>query len=548
MSPQARQRTLLEVGLAVPDAPDDSFDPRVIAVDARISTPSGRVLVQPCFWMEPHERRVEGGRERFAPTGPGRFTLRVCLPEVGRHDVDIVCARAGADAEVVQSFPLEGAASAAPGAVRVVGAAPRRLVRDDGSSVVPIGMNLCWWISPDPGVQMERVLGRMGDAGMTWTRLWLTHFGEGLTIEWDAAHPAGHYAGLGRYSQVAASRLDRLFVEAARLGIAVQLVLWQHSQLASPSHSAWPDNPYATARGGPCAASADFFTSAEAVRLSDQRLRYLVARYGAFDSLFAWEVFNEMDLVVDAPLDVVARWCADRARTIRALDAHQHLVTTSQAFPPSLVPPIASVDDTYDLGQCHVYAEDLVDALTREAAALGRASDKPTIAAEVGLGPGGEIDRAHPDGAYLHDATWAALASGFAGGAMSWWWDTVVDPRDWYDRQNGAAQFARAVEVARLGSACADLRLEGVDGARVVGRVGPRGALAWVKLGQALPPQGAVLVVPGLPSGAWTVEQWETRTGRPTSSAEVRIDGNLAFPLGPFDRDAAVTVRRRHGA
>ncbi len=538
----ARRRELLEVPLRVPDPVEHPFDPRLLAVEARILGPSGRTLVQPAFWAQPHSRRTgrAGERERWEPQGPAGFFLRVALPDVGRHAVEVVRTDPSGSS-VVQTLEIDVAPSDAPGFVRVLGDAPQHLVREDGSSVTPIGMNLCWWLGPDPSVQMDRVLGRMAAAGMTWTRLWLTHFGEGFTPEWDAAHPSGDFAGLGRYSQVALARLDRFFETASRLGIDVQLVLWQHSQLASPSHSAWPDNPYNAARGGPCRTSPDFFTDPEAVRLSEQRLRMLVARYGAHSSLFAWEIWNEMDLVMDAPLDVVAAWCADRARTIRALDAHGHLVTTSQAFPPSLIPPVASVDPTYDLGQCHVYAEDLVDAIAREAAALVRLG-KPALASEVGLGPAGDLDRAHPDGRYLHDATWAALASGLAGGAMAWWWDSAIDARDWYGLQAGAARFVRSVAVHQLGASSTVLRVEGAPGARVLGRVGPGGAMAWIRAG-SVPPDGATLVVEGLPDGDYQVEQWDTATGRPSRAETARIAGNLRFALGSFDHDAAVTVR-----
>jgi hypothetical protein len=538
---QARRRELLEVALTVPGPVGDPFDPRVVAVDVRVHCPSGRTWTQPAFWGQPHERRRDGARERWVPTAPAGFFARLSPAEVGRHEVEIVLTDPSG-ARVVQTFPMEVAPSAAAGFVRLAGEAPRHLAREDGSAVTPIGMNLCWWIGPDPSFQMDRVLARMAAAGMTWTRLWLTHFGEGLTPEWDAAHASGDFAGLGRYSLVALSRLDHFFGTAARLGIDVQLVLWQHAQLASPSHSAWADNPYNAARGGPCRSSADFFTDPEAVRLSGQRLRTLVARFGAFTSLFAWEIWNEMDLVMDAPLAVVAGWCADRARSIRTLDAHGHLVTTSQAFPPSLVPPIASVDAAYDLGQCHVYAEDLVDAVAREAAALVRLG-KPALASEVGLGPAGELDRAHPDGRYLHDATWAALASGLAGGAMAWWWDSAIDARDWYGWQSGAARFVRAVAVHELGAPSAAVRVEGDPGARVLGRAGPSGAMAWIRAGATVPPGGAALVVEGLPEGTYRVEQWDTTSGQPVRAVTEQVAGNLRFALGSFDHDTAVTVR-----
>ena len=46
---------------------------------------------------------------------------------------------------------------------------------------------------------------------------------------------------------------------------------------------------------------AAFFTDPEAKALFKQRLRYLVARYGAYRNLLAWELFNEVQFVGSAP-------------------------------------------------------------------------------------------------------------------------------------------------------------------------------------------------------------------------------------------------------
>ena len=40
-------------------APRDPYDPDAIAVDARVTTPSGKRLAVPCFWLVPQERYFE---------------------------------------------------------------------------------------------------------------------------------------------------------------------------------------------------------------------------------------------------------------------------------------------------------------------------------------------------------------------------------------------------------------------------------------------------------------------------------------------------------
>jgi hypothetical protein len=62
-----------------------------------------------------------------------------------------------------------------------------------------------------------------------------------------------------------------------------------------------------------------------------QWLRYLIARYGAFDNIFLWTIANEYETHpdgqyrLDFPGDV--DWAKDTARFIKTKDAHRHLIT-----------------------------------------------------------------------------------------------------------------------------------------------------------------------------------------------------------------------------
>lgn len=528
---------LVEIPVPLDGEYSNPFDPGEVRVDAHVELPSGGRIVAPCFFTRPHELEVDAsGRERWIPSGPAGWALRLSPREAGRHSIELRVSDSRGERGLGR-MGIDVPRPSTPGLVEV--RHDRTLERADGTPFVPIGMNLAWWVSPDPTLQIERALGRMAASGMNWARLWLTHVGDGLTIEWGRYHRSGHFDGLGTYSLAAAARLDRIFAEAARLGIGVQLVLWQHSQLECLSHSAWPENPYRDVNGGPCHSSREFFTSPEAVLLSDRRLRYLAARYGAYESLFAWEIFNEMDLVTDAELDLVAPWCADRARTLRHLDVHGHPITTSLSWPASLVPPTAFAADEYDLGQCHVYAQDVVAALAREAAAHA-AHGKPTIVGEMGLGLAGEEDLLDREGLHLHDATWAALMLGFCGGAMSWWWDSYVDAQDHYGRQLGAARFCAGERLSNYGAPRTDLSAEGL---RVLGRVGDRRAMAWLRAPDDRKAPGAVLVIPGLAAGQWIAEQWDTRSGEAIATFAVPGGGTSAIALRPFRRDTAVKMR-----
>jgi len=471
----------LEARVELGQAYENPFDPSEISVDAVIATPSGAVHRLPAFWDRETTRSLAGDREVITATGDGFFHVRYAPMEQGRHELTIIATdEKGQDTSASTSF--EVGPGAGRGFIRVDKTDPLALAYDDGSPYVPIGSNLCWSVEASAGYDMDAYLSASSDAGGNWARLWMTHFGEGWTIEWGADHPTGYYAGLGRYSLEVASRLDRVFETAEKRGIAIQLVLWQHSQLEAETWSSWADNPYNAANGGPAADSRAFLESPEAVELSRRRIRYLVGRYAGYRSLFAWEVMNEME-GVKAPFEVVSAWCAARAVELHESDPYQHLVTTSFMLRPYLAPLSAYESDAYDITQGHGYGGSFAFAIPKDAAAL-RAKGKPAIFGEFGLDYMGEVDQDDPRGLHLAEGSWIALASGYWGGAMSWWWDSYLRPNDLWGTQRGIAAFVREVDLRGMHEPLPE-GIEAEDGQGnsldVFGRRGETGALLYVR-------------------------------------------------------------------
>ena len=478
-APQAGRR--IEVKIELDRDYDNPFDPAEIAVDALVVTPSGSVVRVPAFWDRDTERSTAGGRELITAVGAGYFRLRYAALEAGKYEVSIV-AKDAASEDVSAAMPFDVVLGEDRGFVRVDPTDPMGLAYDDGTQYLAVGANVCWSTEAAAGYDMQAYLQSIADSGGNWSRLWMTHFGEGWTIEWSKAHPSGYYAGLGRYSVEVARRLDDAFAFAEREGIAIQLVLWQHSQFETENWSSWPENPYNAANGGPASNSEAFFTNNVAVRLSAQRLRYLVARYASFRSLFAWEIMNEMD-GVNAPSDAVFSWAEARARELRAMDPAHHLVTTSHLVRPYLSPLRAYSSDAYDLTQAHAYGASFGFAIPKDAQALA-ALGKPMIFGEFGLDYLGELEQQDPRGVHLAEGSWIAMSSGYAGGAMSWWWDTYLRPNDLWASQRGLAAVAKAVDLRGMHAAMGDdVRAEAADGTplEVFGRRGEPGAFLYVR-------------------------------------------------------------------
>lgn len=114
---------------------------------------------------------------------------------------------------------------------------------------------------------------------------------------------------------IALARFETLLQMCEELGIYVQATIFDYRLWNSSS----PTGFYAQYFG-------DFWTDAASIAQQDRVLRYLVARFGSYTSLFAWELTNEMDASYTT---VRGNWITGRANRIRQGDINKHLITNS---------------------------------------------------------------------------------------------------------------------------------------------------------------------------------------------------------------------------
>ncbi len=164
--------------------------------------------------------------------------------------------------------------------------------------------------------------------------------------------------------------------------------------------------------------------------------RYLVARYAAYRSVMSWELFNEADGILGVLPGLINPWMRDARDRLRELDPAGHLVSTSYASPIKLPTMEAT---SYDFNNRHQYA--------LGAWAIGlqikayHAAARPLLLAEFGIDWEGFFNDRDPLGLNIHNAVWSALFYGYAGGAMSWWWDNYVDPQNLWPLNEAPAAF-----------------------------------------------------------------------------------------------------------
>jgi hypothetical protein len=402
------------------------FDPDLIRVDATVLSPSGRSLRVPAFWTEDYRYDLIAGEEHPKSLGTQGWRLRLTAEEIGVHQIVLTVALGNGDArEVAQtSFTVTAAsASSSPRGWVRVSPDQRSLQLSDGRPLRLIGENVCWPVRQGT-YDYEVWFDAMKATGQNFARLWMCPW-------WAALEQTP--GTLNRYNLDAAARMDRIFELARERGIFLLLAIDFHGmfQMNNPNWGGggniWPRNPYHRDHGGPCVHPNDFFTSAEARKIYQKRLRYLIARYGAENHLVAWQFFNEIDNVYGPgrlQAADVADWHGAMGRWLKQHDPFGHLVTTSLTG-GSDRPEIWTLPEM-DFTVYHSYGD---TAPGRFLADMARSQmeryRKPFLVGEFGaeVFSWSRASDAHMRG--FRQALWATALSGSMGTMTSWWWEDI---------------------------------------------------------------------------------------------------------------------------
>ncbi len=446
--PVIANRDIIEVSVTLGQTYANPFDPDEVAVDAVATGPKGQTLRVPGFWFQPFRRETgENGAVRLAAKGEPGWRVRVCPTAPGPWHVTVtVKDKSGTAASGPLAFtalPLTNKRAAGTGWVRRAPgkAAARYFALDDGTgqarSCFLVGENVCW-----PGsrglADYDDWFPALAKSGGNFARLWMAF----SPLE-------SKETGLGRYSLQNAAHFDEVLALARKHDLRCMVAFGTYGEFNTGgffNEGSWPANPYNAANGGPVASDKpnDFFSNETARTFYKRRLRYLVARYGAYTSVGFWEFWNEKD--------VPAAWAKEMAGALKTLDPYQHLVTNSAS---TVGPADVWQLPTFDLTQTHRYGDegsirDIAPVISEDA----RAHDvfnKPHLMGEFGISWRNGDEKFDPSGraTNLHNGLWAGALSGSAGGAAIWWWDGYVHPKNLYKNFTGLARFAARVDWPR---------------------------------------------------------------------------------------------------
>ncbi|MCX8108148.1 MAG: DUF5060 domain-containing protein [Verrucomicrobiae bacterium] len=531
----------------MPESPNP-FDAERIALDLEVTSPSGKVLKVPGFFMREFERRLDGNREHLVPKGNGEWRIRWLPSEPGRHRLTAAVKVEGRPVDH-SSITVEIAPTRNRGIARVETKSRRYFKLDDSTPLFLNGLCACWHGSRGT-YDYDDWLAAYQKAGINYIRLWMWPIAFG--IEWDKNDKLN-------YRMDTAWQLDYVLAEAERRGIYVMLCLDYHGIFeVKPDYwggnNYWPRHPYNSANGGPCKNQNEFFTNAEAKRLYANRLRYIVARWSAFPNLLAWEFFNEIDneYAYLKHEDVVA-WHQEMGKKLRALDPAGHMISSS--FTGGSERPGLFDLEEMDFSQYHSYNEKHPARMTAEKTArFFEKYKKPFFVSEYGTDWRGWKPETDPHFRALHQAVWSGAFTGAAGTGMTWWWESI-HAANLYHHWSALSKFLAGTGIGRANMAPA--KLVNTEGnVLAFGVSAPDEALIWI-LDKAYDwPEGATESDPALLTGAkvrvyevsdgeWYVEWWNTLTGQKVAAQKCTAkSGSVLLEPPPFKADIAARLKK----
>ena len=293
---------VFEATLSSADKLDNPF--RDAVASAVFTAPSGGATRVDGFYFGGAEWRV-----RFSPREPGPWRFVATLVTPGRTNT------------LTGAFSCE--ASGRHGFLRLSPKNRFRMEYDDGTPFYPIGIQTCNFLhpdfdGPDTNGNWRSVSAQEWVAAFTGAvNLVRTQFGQGTTA--GCALPLIPRDGPpDRYDTDLAATIDDVYRLQRQHGFSQILILFQDMSL-------WGSGDGSPTAFGRTRDRKDYKSvHAANLKLQEQYIRYVVARYGCFVDI--WEIFNEDSY---APDDYLAHLAA----VIRAADPYRHIITTNYARP-----------------------------------------------------------------------------------------------------------------------------------------------------------------------------------------------------------------------
>jgi hypothetical protein len=568
------QFSRFEITCDLPDRYRNPFDPDEVSLRAFFTAPDGEEIRVDGFYAQNFYRKVMLSDEFSLPQGKPFWQIRFAPRQRGQYRYRLeVEDRWGISSS--HEGVLTAVAPVTPGTVRVSPRDPRYFEYENGEPFFLIGHNIRspfdtrnqqqfpsrqrW---PEGASSYSRRFADMGAHGENLAEVWTASWSLGL--EWSDAWRGYH--GVGQYNMMHAWELDRVIDAALEHDIKINLVIHNHGKFSAFSDQEWAHNPFNEAQGGYLKSPDAYLTDPRALRSFENLMRYMVARWGYSDHLFAWELWSEFDLTGGDrgksmhKSDAAVAWHRRMGDFIKSIDPNQHMISTHvcgdyhhQYAPTISLPQI----DLCPVDAYHGSSSPLhIVRLMRETAAFNKPFGKPVQITEFGgTSSGAAIKHLRES---LHAAAWAACTTELPGTPMLWWWH-VIEEEGFYSIYAAVDRFMEGVDKrdSSLVSYDTPVLVDGRPDAKMTLQAlkSPTRCFGWLyhelPLYETRDPSGSALTkgvsvrLDDMRAGSYTVEFWDTQRGEVVlTRKQSPNDGIMVVDFPPFARDMAVKVSR----
>ncbi|MFA6186764.1 MAG: DUF5060 domain-containing protein [Phycisphaerae bacterium] len=452
-----------EITFTLSQTYSNPFDPDIVDVAVTFHEPGGTTAVIPGFYYQNYT--VSGSNpEQYTTAGAISWKARFAPAKAGTYSFDISIKDAGGMVIQTNAGSFVCQESSNKGFIRVDPNHRAFFKYDNGQTRTNIGHNVAW---NNGGVYgWNNYIVKMGTAGENWTRLWMVSWESDGGVQLEGRHSdSAYFSGAGNLSMQTALRVDSYVETARQNGIAIQLAFQYHGQYSTTTDPDWNRSPYnianAASDGGFLSTPNEFFTNAEARRLTKNKYRYIIARWGYSPAIFAWELFNEVQWTNawtggSSSRVSVVNWHNEMSAYIRSIDSFRHPITTSSdgdGFAAIWNLP------NIDLVQVHYYGGNTIDYFKQSASSLA-VYNKPVIMGEFGAGwtAGVNVPEQTPgslpepyktqmyEALMLHDGIWSSFH--VRSSAHLWWWDYYINPLNLYGEFTALKVYAANENLA----------------------------------------------------------------------------------------------------
>ena len=375
------------------------------------------------------------GKEVITIGEEGNFKIRFRFTEAGEWTYRIVMEK---NNERICTYTSSVVATENPdveenrGIIVVEPTLKRNFMFEDGTPYAPIGINVPYTVDPVRGTyDYESYFPKMSEAGMNFSRTWLTYVGNGVSnteggvLNYDAR-------------QNRAYAFDHILDLADEYGIYLQIPM-EHTGWFR-ENQLWDSCPYNVINGGYLEHSFEFFTDERAKEDYKKLLRYYIARYSYSRYIMNWEIFNEIGHVTDYDGEVAKSWANEMGSYLHSIDPYRHMVSMSSATDYSDTCYTAEELD-FTSFHSYIYGNKYAAKTVSECVRMYQWLDKPAMIGEIGASGTSEVVNfaADPDYYILRQAPYT-IFGGAAASPMYFWWQ-MCDKYDHYDNVTPATEL-----------------------------------------------------------------------------------------------------------